>query len=139
NIYIADAQNCRVRMVAAGIITTLAGNGVCADSGDSGPATSASMSYVQDVAVDSSGSNVYIADSSNCRIRKVNGGTITAFAGDGSCTFGGDAGPAASASLSYPTGLALDATGANVYIADTYNCRIRKVSAGTISTLAGNG
>ncbi len=140
NIYIADSGNNRIRKVSAvsGIITTVAGNGMSAFSGDNGPALGASLSGPTGVAVDAAG-NIYIADTSNYRIRKVSAasGIITTAAGGGS---GGDGGPAASASLSGPTGVNLDAAG-NIYIADTYNSRIRKVRAasGIITTVAGNG
>ncbi len=140
NLYIADRANQRIRKVAAGgTITTVAGNGTAGFSGDNGPATSASLSNPYGVAVDSSG-NLYIADSSNQRIRKVAaGGTITTVAGSGTQGFGGDNGPATSASFSNPFGVAVDSSG-NLYIADYTNQRIRKVSVGgTITTVAGNG
>jgi sugar lactone lactonase YvrE len=86
--------------------------------------------------VDSSG-NVFVADSGNNRIRMVSHGTITTVAGNGAAGFGGDEGPATSASLNSPQGVAIDAAG-NLYIADTGNNRIRKVSGGTITTVAGN-
>jgi hypothetical protein len=153
NLYIADYYNNRIRMVAPnGTITTVVGNGygvgiVGGYSGDGGPATSAELNNPSGVTVDASG-NLYIADTLNQRIREVTpGGTITTVAGNGSCAikdangkcFSGDGGPATSAELLYPTGLALDASG-NLYIADWGNERIRKVTPdGTISTVAGNG
>jgi sugar lactone lactonase YvrE len=148
NLYIADTGNNRVRKVAAkldafgniipgGIITTFAGSGVAGFSGDGGPATTARLSSPWGVAVDGQG-NVYIADEANNRVREVNGaGTITTVAGGGS-TFG-DGGPATSAQLSQPMGVAVDGQG-NFYIADRGNSRVRKVtSGGTITTLAGTG
>ncbi len=137
NIYIADYQNCRIRKVSAGIITTFAGNGTCSYGGDGGLATAASMRNPSGVAVDVSG-NVYIADFYDCRVRKVSSGIITTFAGTGSCSFSGDAGPATSATLYWPDGITVS-VGGDVYIADRGNCRVRRVSAGTIDTVAGNG
>jgi trimeric autotransporter adhesin len=138
NVYIADGLDNRIRKVTAdGVINTIAGNGQQGFSGDGGPATSASMSDPQGVAVDSTG-NIYIADSGNNRIRKVSGGTITTVAGNGIRGFSGDGGPATVSSLNQPFGVAVDSTG-NIYIADWGNNRIRKASGGTITTIAGNG
>jgi hypothetical protein len=140
NLYIADTENCRVRKVTiAGTITTVAGNGICAYSGDSGAATSATISTITGVTLDAS-SNLYIADTTNCRVRKVTtGGTITTVAGTGTCAYGGDGGAATAATLFYPHGVAVDG-GVNLYVADAFNCRVRKVtSGGTISTVAGTG
>src|SRR5208337_2269787 len=89
------------------------------------------------VAVDSAG-NLYIADFANCRIRKVTNGVITTVAGNGTYGFSGDGGPATNAQLYEPLGVAVDSAG-NLYIADTYNYRIRKVSNGVITTVAGGG
>jgi uncharacterized protein (TIGR03437 family) len=125
NVYIADSQDNRVRKVSGGIINTIAGNGAPGFSGDGGSATSASLSGPTGVAVDSTG-NVYIADISNSRIRKVSGGIITTIAGNGRFTFSGDGGPATSAALNSPLGVAVDSVG-NVYIADIRNDRIREV------------
>ena len=104
-------------------------------SGDNGPAVDAWLRAPGGVAVDAAG-NLYIADGFNSRIRKVDsGGTITTIAGTGDGGFAGDAGPAVQAQLNNPTGVALDAAG-NLYIADQYNDRIRKVdSTGTITTI----
>ena len=138
NFYIADTNNNVVRKVASnGTVTTIAGNGTAGNGGDNGAATSAQLSAPQGVAVDSSG-NVYIADTANSKVRKVSGGTITTVAGSGTPGYGGDGGSAASAQLNSPTGLAVDANG-NLYIADTLNSAIRKVSGGNITTIAGNG
>ncbi|MFL6448492.1 MAG: NHL repeat-containing protein [Bryobacteraceae bacterium] len=138
NLYIADTGSDRIRKVstATGVITTVAGGG---DEGDGGLATDASLNSPNGVAVDGSG-NLYIADTWNSRIRKVSAstGVITTLAGNGSYGFSGDGGPATSASLYYPSGVAVDGSG-NLYIADTSNSRIRKVSAdtGVITTVAG--
>ena len=143
NLYIADNDNNRIRKVDAitGIITTVAGNGSYAFAGDGGPAISASLKAPTGVAIDAGG-NIYIADYYNQRIRKVDAltGVITTIAGNGSVGFGGDGGPAVSANIWLPTGVAVDA-GNNVYIADWANHRIRKVDAltGVITTIAGNG
>ena len=142
NVYIADSYNFRIRKVTAstGIISTIAGNGTGGYSGDGGAATSAEVEPVG-VAVDSSG-NVYIVDQFNQRIRKVTASTgiISTIAGNGTRGYSGDGGAATSAELNYPSGVGIDSSG-NVYIADTQNDRIRKVTASTgiISTLAGNG
>ncbi len=140
NLYIADTGNQRIRMVnPSGIITTIAGTGVFGYSGDSGPAVNAKLYSPAGVAVDGSG-NLYIADRSNYRIRMVApNGTITTIAGNGKCCFGGDNGPATSALIDSPSSVTLDGAG-NLYIADTFNYRVRQVnSSGTITTVAGNG
>src|ERR1019366_8977789 len=140
NLYIADTSNARIRVVSsAGIITTLAGNGTSGYSGDGGPAINAQLSIPIGLAVDGAG-NLYIADTNNQRIRKVaTNGAITTVAGTGSSGFSGDGGPATSAQVNCPDGVAADASG-KLYIADTCNSRIRMVSStGTISTLAGTG
>jgi sugar lactone lactonase YvrE len=138
NIYIADYNNSRIRLVnTAGNISTFAGNGSSGSGGDGGPATSASFAYSNAVAIDASG-NVYITDAGNNRVRKINSsGIISTFAGNGTNGFGGDGGAATSAQLNNPIGLAVDANG-NVYIADAYNHKIRKVNtSGVISTYVG--
>ena len=141
NLYIADPGNNRIRKVAAGtgIITTIAGDGTAGYSGDNGPATSAGLNLPTGVAVDSGG-NVYIADTGNNVIRKINAsGSITTVAGNNAEGYSGDNGAATNATLYTPNGVAVDSAG-NLYIADTNNNRIRKVStSGTITTIAGTG
>ncbi len=140
NLFIADTDNYRIRKVSSsGIITTVAGNGSSGFGGDGGPATSALLNFPRGVAVDSAG-NLFIADDGDSRIRKVSSsGIITTVAGNGSSGFGGDGGPATSAQLHSPRGVALDSSG-NLFIADADNYRIRKVSpSGIITTVAGNG
>ncbi|MGV3559149.1 NHL domain-containing protein [Larkinella arboricola] len=140
NLFIADLDNQRIRKVSSGgIITTVAGNGTYGSGGDGGPATSAGIGSPYGVAVDKQG-NLFIADGSNNRIRKVSPtGIITTVAGNGTYGFSGDGGPATSAQLSSPSGVAVDAQG-NLFIADASNYRIRKVATnGLIYTVAGNG
>ena len=136
-LYIADSRNNRIRQVSNGVITTVAGNGTADFGGDKGPATNAQLNSPAGVAVDSAG-NLYIADTWNNCIRRVSNGVITTVAGNGTADFGGDNGPATSAQLYNPTGVAMDSTG-NLYIADMNNDRIRKVSGGVITTVAGGG
>ena len=138
NVYIAERH--RVRKVDGnGMITTIAGTGAAGYGGDGGPAERALLNWPTGVAADARG-NVYIADSSNRRVRKVNSaGVITTFAGTGEAGYGGDGGLAVQALLFSPSSVAADAYG-NVYIADTENNTVRKVDAtGVITTLAGTG
>ena len=135
NLYIADGN--RIREVSNGVITTVAGNGLLGSSGDNGPAINASIEQPQALAVDSAGS-LYIAEYGNVAdVRKVTGGVITTVAGIARAGFSGDNGPATSAQFSYPAGVAV-ALG-NLYIADMDNGRVRKVSAGVVTTVAGGG
>ena len=145
NLYIADSNHNRIRKVtqATGLISTIAGNGNLAYTGDNGPAISASLNTPSSVALDAAG-NIYIADTGNNVVRRIDGvsGIITTFAGSPTGAPGstGDNGPATAALLSGPWGVTLDAAG-NVYIADTGNHRIREVllASGVINTVAGNG
>jgi DNA-binding beta-propeller fold protein YncE len=144
-ILVVDASN-RVRRIAYGTITTIAGSGVAGHVSqglplpeDGGPAIDAQMNDPIGVAIDRDG-NILIADALYHRIRRVTAdGTITTIAGNGIPEFGGDGGPATAASLQYPTGVALDHDG-NVFIADAANHRIRRIDPdGTITTVAGTG
>ena len=140
NIYIADRHNHCVRKVdASGTISTFAGTKDYGFNGDGGPADRALLAFPEGVVVDVVG-NVYIADTDNHRIRMVDAaGIIHTIAGSGERGFDGDGGPAISALLSEPSGVAVDSVG-NVYIADTDNHRIRMVdTAGIIHTIAGSG
>lgn len=137
NLYIVDGWNSRVRRVSpGGTITTVAGGGT--NQGDGGPATSAAMSSPSGVAVDASG-NLFIADRAGT-IRKVNtSGIITTVASNGTAGYSGDNGPATNAQLNVPLGVAVDASG-NLFIADSFIERIRKVTpGGIITTVAGIG
>src|SRR5437660_9695475 len=124
---------------AGGTITTVAGTGVAGYSGDAGPATVATLHLPDGVAVDGAG-DLFIADSTNNRIRKVSPtGVITTIAGTGTAGYSGDGGAATLAKLNFPTDLALDGAG-NLFVADFYNSRVRKISAGgVITTVAGSG
>jgi len=135
NLYLADAGNGRVRKItAAGIISTVAGNGGFGFSGDGGPAVNAAMSLPRGVAVDGSG-NIYITDE-NERVREVSGGIISTVAGNGTYGYSGDGGAATKAALAAPNAVAIDKAG-NLLIADGNNNRVRKVdSGGTITTVA---
>ena len=141
NLFIVDRVNNRIRKVdTSGNISTVAGTGTAGFEGDGSAATSARLSFPFGVTVDSSG-NLFIADRDNHRIRKVDtSGNISTVAGSGSgFGFSGDGGPATSAKLSFPTGVAVDSSG-NLFIADKDNERIRKVdTSGNISTVAGSG
>ena len=144
-IFIADSMNSRIRRVdTSGIITTVAGNGTSGYSGDDGDATSAQLGHPQGVAVDSAG-NIFIADSNNHRIRRVDkSGIITTVAGivpfvPYGYGYSGDDSDATNAKLYYPRGVTVDSAG-NIFIADTYNSCIRRVdTSGIITTVVGNG
>src|SRR5581483_11866223 len=128
NLFIADYGNQRIRKVDTnGIITTIAGNGTNGYSGDGGAATNASLDSPQSVVVDAF-NNVILADTLNQRVRLVNAqGIISTLAGIGTAGFSGDGGAATNASLSRPTGVAVDQLD-NLFIADSSNHRIREVS-----------
>ena len=140
NLYIADTNNNRIRMVSAssGRIYTVAGTGTAGYSGDGGPATSAKLNAPSDVFVDSAG-NIFIADTFNHVIRRIDtAGVIHLTAGTPQTGgFSGDGGSATSARLNQPNGVCIDQAG-NVYIADTNNNRVRKVdTTNKITTVAG--
>jgi sugar lactone lactonase YvrE len=141
NVYIVDQNNQRIRKVnTGGIISTIAGNGTAGHSGDGAAATAAELNNPRGVAVDAAG-NIYIADYSNNRIRKVTtDGMISTIAGNGTAGYNGDGGLATDAEINLPTDMAVDLAG-NLYIADDSNNRIRKVewsNTNNIEQFAGN-
>ena len=129
------------RLQAQDSIVSIAGTGLQGYSGDNGPATSAQLSNPNGIATDAPG-NIYIADYSNNKIRKIDAvtGFITTVVDTGVSGYGGDNGAAVSAKVHFPLGLFIDGAG-NIYISDSYNHRVRKVNAGTavITTIAGTG
>lgn len=143
NLIIPDSSNNVVRRVAAstGIISTIAGTGIVGYSGDGGAASSAQLNGPQGIALDAA-DDIYIADAGNNVVRRIDASTgiITTFAGSHTCGYAGDTGPATSAQLCFPAGLAFDAAG-DLYIADTDSMDVRRVNASTgiITTVAGKG
>jgi len=141
DLLIADRDNHRIRRIDAAteIISTVAGNGRAGFCGDGGPATSACLNFPSSIAIDADG-NIFIADTTNRRVRRVDAqtGIITTVAGNGNRGFCGDGGPGTEACVTSPWGLAVDAEG-NVFIADSDNNRIRRLDAATsiITTSAG--
>lgn len=140
SLYLVDFVSKRIRRVSpAGVITTVSGNGTTGLSGDGGPAAQGQLNGAYATDIDANGS-VYIADLGNDVVRKVDAsGVITTIAGNGVRGYGGDGGPATSASLNLPFGVAAAPDG-SVYVADTFNHRIRRVLPdGRIVTAAGTG
>jgi sugar lactone lactonase YvrE len=144
NVYVADEGGHRIRRIGTGgvttprFISTVAGAVGPGFSGDGGAATSAHLNAPVGVAVDALGS-VYIADYGNHRLRRVSpSGVISTVAGTGTPGFSGDGGPATEARLSGLWGVAVDARG-DVYVADSDNRRVRRLSGGRITTVAGTG
>ena len=138
NVYFAEFAGYIRKVTPDGLIQTIAGTGQKGYSGDGGQATQAEFSEPRGMAIDSAG-NLYIADSGNNVIRRISpDGTIATVAGNGHAGFSGDGGLATSAQLYNPFRIALDSAG-SLYIADSYNGRIRKVAGGMITTVAGGG
>ena len=142
DLYIADTMNHRIRRVDArtGRITTIAGVGLPRFGGDGGPSVAAGLNEPAALVVQ--GARLYVADQSNNRIRMVDlrTGLITTVAGTGTATFNGDGRPATEAALAGPSGLTIGTDG-RLYIADTFNGRIRAVdpATGIIETVVGDG
>ncbi len=145
NIYIADTENQRIRMVTkSGLISTIAGTGVAGFGGDGGAAVAARLNRPLSVAVDKAG-NVYIADYFNSRIRRIGvDGVIRTIAGNGQSGYSGDGGPAVNAALYFPSGVAVDGNG-NVFVADIQNNVIRQLTpsaapvSGAVPTIKAGG
>lgn len=140
NIYFSDSQNNIVRRVtASGTISKIAGTGVQGYGGDGGNAVDALLNLPTGLAVDSAG-NVYVADTQSHRVRRIGtDGKIATVLGTGQPNYSGDGGPGDQAAVFYPEAVALDSAG-NLYVADTFNHRIRKLSTdGIVTTVAGNG
>jgi hypothetical protein len=136
NLYIADSENERVRVISGGIISTFAGTGVQGMLGDGGPATSAQLNTPAGVSIDTAG-NIYISDSNSNRIRVVStAGIISGLAGSGGLGYSGDGGPAMAATLADPESVRQDPFG-HFLIADSNNNEVREISSGTITSVAG--
>ncbi len=140
NIYFSDHNDNKIHKVTLdGILHTIAGNGWTGYVGDGGAATNARLNYPSGIVVDKAG-NVYFADASNHVVRQIDtAGIIHTIAGTGTSGFTGDGGPATAAKLNLPGELGIDKAG-NIYVADYFNYRIRKINtAGIISTVIGTG
>lgn len=141
NIYVDDEANERVRKITRdGIVRTIAGNGLYRFSGNGGPAASATLDYPVGMTGDTSG-NLYVSEQLQSRIRRIaKDGTISTYVGNGHQGFSGDGGPASSASIAFPSFLAINPIDGYLYFADTINCRIRYIDHGNIMhTFAGGG
>ena len=133
NLYVADANNNRVRMIATtGVISSVAGTGSAAFRGDGALASAAALNTPTAVAIDVAG-NLYVADSGNNRVRKINvaSGNITTFAGSGEASASGDGGPATAAGLYGPYGISINSRG-EVLVADMFHNRVRLVQSGSV-------
>ena len=141
NLYITTSNSVRMVSAATGIITTVTGGDGYGDNGDGGPAVNAALKFPYGICIDGSG-NIYVSEYSGHCVRKITAATgiITTICGNGTAGYSGDGGPATSAALNTPEGICVDATG-NIYIADSKNSRIRKITAATgiITTIGGTG
>jgi hypothetical protein len=144
NIYVSDTYNGRVRKIdrASGVINTIVGSGAFGNAGDGGPAMAAEFYSIRSSCFDAS-NNFYVVDNGDSKVRKINliTGIITTFAGSQNPGWTGDGGPATSARLYWPSHVCFDRVRNCIYIADTYNNKIRKVDLSTniITTFAGTG
>lgn len=143
NLLIRDARNCRIRKIGPnGIITTIAGNGTCGNSGDGGSATAAQIGFGASIALDTAGAMYFDSATGDggSSIRKISpDGTVSSVPGGDFSYSPGDGGPSVNAHLSWPNAVALDPAG-NLYIADPSAERVRKIAPnGVITTFAGNG
>lgn len=140
--YFTELDTCRVRRVdASGMVSTYAGTGICGASGDGGPATEALLSDTLGGLALASDGSLFLAEGFHCRVRRIDpAGVIDTYAGSHRCGFSGDGGPARRARLDFVADVAVDAQG-DLYIAEPYNCRVRRVEAtsGVIQTVAGDG
>jgi hypothetical protein len=136
-IYVSDGVNHRVRRVTSeGTVEAVAGTGAEGYAGDGGPAAAALLHHPQGLALDAEG-RLYIADTFNHVVRRVSGERIETICGDGQAGNDGDGGPAAEAQLAFPHGVHIAPDG-SLYVADTFNHRIRRIdAAGIITTVAG--
>ena len=138
NVYVADTDNQRIRLINAGVVTTVAGNGTAGAGGDGGPATLAQLNFVHGLAIHPNGS-LYIADSINNRIRTVAGnGIITTYAGTGAVGSTGDGGAATNALLNVPYGMSFDRNGV-LFFADRSNHKIRRIAPAGSGSIIANG
>jgi hypothetical protein len=139
NLYAADDMACVVwKITPASVVSIAAGVlNTCGYNSDGITATNAQLNAPSGVALDATG-NLFISDLLNNRVRMVSGGVISTVAGNGTCGFSGDGGSATAAKICGPVGVAVDAKN-NLYIGDYSNARVREVTAGTITTLAGTG
>lgn len=134
NLYLTDLEHCRIRRIVNGTIETVAGTGVCVDSGDGGAPLNAGFERPFSIAFDAQGA-LYVG-SFGCTVRKIEGGVVQTIAGRATCGFGGDGGAATSALLQNRVDVAVAPNG-DVYLADMFNCVVRRVSGGIITTFAG--
>lgn len=136
-VYVSDTGGSRVRLISGGSVSTIAGTGTAGYSGNGASATAATIWSPAGIAVGSDGA-VYIAETTNSVVRKISGGNINLFAGNGQgAGYSGDNGQANVAQISLPTGLTFDAAG-NLYIADSGNNLIRRVDkSGNITSYVG--